>query len=186
MFENRLCSGVLLKKRIAESRDHLYRVALAWCGNEMLADDLVQETIETGIKKYKQLRDEKLLRAWLHRIMNNHWYHYLRARRMHGELDEQIPSGESGPLDDCEKHEIVCRVRKAVASLPLGQRQVISLVDLEEFSYCDVAEILDIPIGTVMSRLHRARKSLLGIMEASVIAPPERNGQLYILNQGVQ
>jgi len=186
MFENRLCSGILLKKRIAESRDHLYRVALAWCGNEMLADDLVQETIETGIKKYKQLRDEKQLRAWLHRIMNNNWYRYLRAGRMHGELDEQMPSGEIGPLDDCEKHEIVKRVRKAVASLPVGQRQVISLVDLEEFSYCEVAEILGIPIGTVMSRLHRARKSLLGKMETSMIALPERNEQLYILKQVAQ
>ena len=186
MFENRLCSGILLKKRIAESRDHLYRVALAWCGNEMLADDLVQETIETGIKKYQQLRDEKQLRAWLHRIMNNNWYRYLRTRRMHGELDEQIPSGESGPLDDYEKYEIVNKVRKAVASLPVGQRQVISLVDLEEFSYCEVAEILDIPIGTVMSRLHRARKSLLGKMKTSVIALPERNEQHYILKQVAQ
>ena len=124
MFENRLCPGVLLKKRIAESRDHLYRVALAWCGNEMLADDLVQETIETGIEKYKQLHNEKKLRAWLHRIMNNHWYHYLRTRRMRGELDEQLPSGEIGPLDNCEKHEIVRKVREAVGSLPLGQRQI--------------------------------------------------------------
>ena len=105
---------------------------------------------------------------------------------MHGELDEQIPSGESGPLDDYEKHEIVNKVRKAVASLPVGQRQVISLVDLEEFSYCEVAEILDIPIGTVMSRLHRARKSLLGKMKTSVIALPERNEQHYILKQVAQ
>ena len=98
---------------------------------------------------------------------------------MHGELDEQMPSGEIGPLDKCEKHEIVSMVREAVGSLPPGQRQVISLVDLNEFSYCDVAEILDIPIGTVMSRLHRARKSLLNKMKDSVTAFPVRSEQVH-------
>ena len=181
MFRNKLCSGVLLKKRIAESRDHLYRVALAWCGNEMLADDLVQETIETGIAKYRQLRNEEQLRAWLFRILNNNWYRYLRTNRIYYELDDQIPSQENGPVGEYEKLEVVNRVRKAVASLPVDQRQVISLVDLEEFSYSSVAEVLDIPIGTVMSRLHRARKNLASKLEKSVMAPPERGEQLYIV-----
>ena len=59
------------------------------------------------------------------------------------------------------------RVRQAVASLPVEQRQVIALVDLEEFSYCEVAQVLNIPIGTVMSRLHRARKNLLTRLETA-------------------
>jgi RNA polymerase sigma-70 factor, ECF subfamily len=57
--------------------------------------------------------------------------------------------------------ETVTRVRRAVAALPFDQRQVPSLVDLEGFVYCEVAKILDIPVGTVMSRLHRGRKALL-------------------------
>jgi RNA polymerase sigma-70 factor (ECF subfamily) len=150
-----------LKSRIAQSRDRLYRVALAWCGDEMLADDLVQETMANGILNRAQLRDEGRLFAWLYSILNNNWRRHLRRNKSHDELDEQLSSDESGPFGNCRELEIVHRVRGAVATLPIEQRQVLSLVDLEEFSYCDVAQALDIPIGTVMSRLHRARKNLL-------------------------
>ena len=160
-------AGIPLKRRIAESRDRLYRVALAWCGDEMLADDLVQETMTSGIVNRRQLRDEKRLFAWLYSILNNNWRRHLRSRKVHEELDEQLASEAAGPLGNCRELEIVCRVRKAVASLPVEQRQVIALVDLEEFSYCDVAQVLNIPIGTVMSRLHRARKNLLARLETA-------------------
>jgi RNA polymerase sigma-70 factor (ECF subfamily) len=156
-----------LKRRIAESRERLYRVALAWCGDEMLADDLVQEAMASGIQNRRQLRDEKRLFAWLYSILNNTWRHHLRSRKEHDELDERLASEEAGPFGNCRDLEIVCRVRRAVAGLPLEQRQVISLVDLEEFSYCDVAGILGIPIGTVMSRLHRARKNLLARLDTA-------------------
>jgi len=131
----------------------------------MLAEDLVQETIATSIDKSDQLRNEEQLFAWLYSIMNNKWYRYLRKNRFHDDLDEQIPCEKSGPLTVCQELQLVKQVRHAVAGLPLVERQVISLVDLEEFSYCDVAEVLDIPIGTVMSRLHRARKNLLVKMD---------------------
>jgi len=161
------CPATALECRIVETRNSLYRVALAWCGDEMLADDLVQETLSTGIAKRSQLRDEKRLFAWLYSILNNQWNSYLRSKKPHSELDEQLPSNESGPVERCEETEIVNRVRRAVATLPVIERQVIALVDLEELAYCDVAEVLDIPIGTVMSRLHRARKRLLEKMEAN-------------------
>ncbi len=159
------CMSTTLKSRIAEARNRLYRVALAWCGDEMLADDLVQETMTNGIVNIKQLRDEGRLFAWLYSILNNNWRLHLRRNKNHDELDDQLRSDENGPFGDCRELEIVRQVRRAVASLPMEQRQVISLVDLEEFSYCDVAQVLDIPIGTVMSRLHRARKNLLSILE---------------------
>jgi RNA polymerase sigma-70 factor (ECF subfamily) len=165
MRKKDICTPSSLKTQIAESRARLYRVALAWCGDEMLADDLAQETMTNGITNIRQLRDETRLFAWLYSILNNNWRLYLRRNKSHDELDEQIPVEEDGPLGHYHELEIVTRVRRAVASLPAQQRQVISLVDLEEFSYCDVAEILDIPIGTVMSRLHRARKSLLAKLE---------------------
>jgi RNA polymerase sigma-70 factor (ECF subfamily) len=141
-----------LKERIAESRERLYRVALAWCGDEMLADHLVQETLTCGIAKRRQLRDETRLFAWLYTILNNKWRHHLRSRREHETLDERVAGRESGPFVHCRELEMVCRVRAAVASLPVDQSQVIALVELEEFCYCAVAQILDIPIGTVMSR----------------------------------
>ena len=66
-------------------------------------------------------------------------------------------------------------MRAAIAALPLGQRQVVTLVDLEEFSYAEVAEILAIPIGTVMSRLCRAREALRGLLEAAAQQPRLRS-----------
>ena len=165
MKKTTLCSTKSLKSRIAESRGRLYRVALAWCGDEMLADDLAQETIATGIRNYKQLRDENSMFSWVCSIMRNHWYHQLRKQKNHDEIDTQIPCNMDGPLGNCQQKDTIKQVRQAVARLTLEQRQIISLVDLGELPYCQVAEALDIPVGTVMSRLHRARKKLLKIME---------------------
>lgn len=163
--------SIPLKNRIGEARNRLYRVALAWCGDEMLADDLVQETLTNGIVNIKQLREESRLFAWLYSILNNNWRLHLRRNKNHDELDEKLCSDENGPLGDCHELEIVAQVRSAVASLAIEQRQVISLVDLEGFSYCDVAKVLDIPIGTVMSRLHRARKNLLSSLDSPELQP---------------
>ena len=161
------CAGRTLKYRVAESRQRLYRVALAWCGDAMLADDLVQETLANGIDRCHQLRDPSRMFSWLYSILNNNWRQHLRTRKPHDELDEGLPSEAGGPLENCRELEIVARVRAAVAGLPADQRQVISLVDLEDLSYCEVAEALNIPIGTVMSRLHRARKNLLARLETA-------------------
>ncbi len=174
-------SPVPLKRRIAESRERLYRVALAWCGDEMLADDLVQETMTNGILNRRQLRDEKRLFAWLYSILNNNWRRHLRSRKVHEQLDEQLAADATGPFGNCRELEIVCRVRKAVASLPVEQRQVIALVDLEEFSYCDVAQVLNIPIGTVMSRLHRARKNLLARLETATPDAAVARGHIRVV-----
>ncbi len=175
------CANRSLKSRIADARDRLYRVALAWCADPMLADDLVQETLANGIANSHQLRDDKRLFAWLYSILNNNWRSYLRTRKQHDELDEQLATDEAGPRGNCQELEIVCQVRAAVASLPVEQRQVISLVDLEEFSYCDVAQVLDIPIGTVMSRLHRARKNLLARIDSGASAPEAGKKRIHIV-----
>ena len=156
----RICSHPVLIGRIADSRGRLYRVALAWCGNEMLADDLVQETMSIAIQRHHQLREQERLYAWLYSILNNCWRQHLRNRRDDCEYDEEMQQDDHDPESNIQELEIIARVRKAVAALPDDQRQVVALVDLEGFSYCQVADILDIPIGTVMSRLHRARKSL--------------------------
>ncbi|MCU7809939.1 MAG: RNA polymerase sigma factor [Candidatus Thiodiazotropha sp. (ex Notomyrtea botanica)] len=157
---------MLLRDRIADSRERLYRVALAWCNDEMLADDLAQETVATDIAKRQQLQDPSKMFAWLYTILNNKWHRYLQQKKLlYDTLDDQLPSHHSGPSAQCQELELVARVRHVVATLPMKERQVISLIDLEELTYGDVGKALNIPIGTVMSRLHRARKRFMEKIE---------------------
>lgn len=156
-----------LTERIEASRNRLYRVAFAWCHDAALADDLVQETLARGLSRIEQLREAERLASWLFAILNRCWIDHLRGRRedIDDEVLAELPSDLPGPEGRAETQETVNRVRTAVAALPLGQRQVLTLVDLEEFSYAEVAEVLAIPIGTVMSRLCRARGALRRLLE---------------------
>ena len=170
-----------LTQQIAGSRNRLYQVALAWCSDEMVADDLVQETLACGIVNYQQLRDEKRLFAWLYSILHNNWIKYLRKKKAHLELDDEQPAETQGPMNQCQELEIVAQVRKAVASLAEDQRKVIALVDLEGFTYQEVSDILNIPMGTVMSRLHRARKHLLLKLETKTRQPVTGMGNVRLV-----
>ena len=144
-------------------RPKLYRVAFSWNHNAALADDLVQETLIKALKNARQLRDPALLNRWLFTILANCWRdHFRQNREMDDieELEDYRCVNETTPENEHAQSQLVSRVRDAVEKLPLGQRQVLTLVDLEEFSYIEVATILSIPIGTVMSRLCRARQTL--------------------------
>lgn len=174
----RLCLAKSQRKQIAAARPRLFRVALAWCGDAMLADDLVQETMALGLQKVHQLRDPERLNAWLYSILNNSWKQYLRCNRPHEDLDEERPCDGPAPDTAVGQLQTVTRVRNAVAELPAEQRRVLALVDLEGLAYSEVAVILDIPIGTVMSRLHRGRKSLLAKLEKQPNVTPGRVASL--------
>jgi RNA polymerase sigma-70 factor (ECF subfamily) len=147
----------------------------------MLADDLVQETIETGILKSGQLKDDAKLYSWLYRILKNAWYASMRKNRAHETLTDELLCDDAGPFSNCRELEIVMQVRQAIAKLPGDQRQVISLVDLDGLPYCEVAEALEIPIGTVMSRLHRARKGLLAKMDTAPAGAVNANRILHLV-----
>jgi RNA polymerase sigma-70 factor (ECF subfamily) len=157
-----------LAKQIEASRERVFRVAFAWCHDADLADDLTQDALSRGLVNAAQLREDEKLNGWLMAILHRCWIDYLRSRRVHEseEVLAELPSDLPGPDGYAETRETVRRVRAAVAALPLGQRQVITLVDLEELSYAEVAEILVIPIGTVMSRICRARTALRVLLEA--------------------
>lgn len=131
----------------------------------MLADDLVQETLSLGLQKAHQLREPERLNAWLYSILNNCWKQHLRRYRPHEDLDNERPGDELAPEAAVDQLETVTRVRQAVAQLPDQQRRVLALVDLEGLSYCEVASVLEIPMGTVMSRLHRGRKTLMSLLD---------------------
>lgn len=151
------------EKKLEESRPRLCRLAYSWARNRALADDLVQDTLAKALDRHAQLQDPEALHAWLCSILSNCWHDHLRGRRDTIDIDsieERELTADCCPEADCLQNEIVLRVRQAVGRLPEGQREVLTLVDLEEFSYAEVATILEIPIGTVMSRLSRARSAL--------------------------
>lgn len=151
------------RRRLEALRPRLHRLAYAWCHDAVLADDLVQDCLAKALVRSDQLRDEQALESWLFSILNNCWRDHLRARREFvdvAELDAAIFSDAPGPEQNYASRQTTQRVRHAIASLPLGQRQVITLVDIEESTYAEVARILDVPVGTVMSRLSRARLAL--------------------------
>lgn len=157
------CSTDALQGQLEKIRPKLYRVAFSWSHNAALADDLVQETLMKALQNSGQLRNPESVNGWLFTILANCWRDYFRQYREMDdieELEDYRCVDEFTPEDGHAQSQLVCRVRSAVAKLPLGQRQVLTLVDLEEFSYVEVSAILNIPVGTVMSRLCRARKAL--------------------------
>lgn len=149
-----------LKARIAACRPQLYRTAYAWCHEPARADDLVQETLLKAISRLRSLQDEEALRPWLYRIMTNCHRDWLRRQRDTVDVDGMELAGDDCPEMNAERASTVRTVRDAIRALSDDQRKVVTLVDLEGFSYGEVAGILEIPIGTVMSRLSRARQQL--------------------------
>ena len=161
------------QRALVEARARLYRVAYAWCRNPALADDLVQETLTKALKNSAQLRDPKARDAWLFTILANCYRDYFRRLRDMDDIDDIEISHESTPESESSSAQIVGLVRAAVARLSDGQRQVVTLVDLEGFSYGEVARILDVPIGTVMSRLCRARNTMKALLLPEFQKNPE-------------
>lgn len=155
-----ICRSPAFKKRLEEMRPRLYKVAYSWCHAADVADDLVQDTIIKAIRNANSLRDIKKMNSWLFTILANCWRDYLRRQKPTDDIDECIFTDDDSPELAQERQNITDIVQQAVATLPQGQRQVLSLVDLEGFSYAEVAEIVGVPAGTVMSRLNRARKAL--------------------------
>ncbi len=140
----------------------LRRYARALVGERAAADDLVQDTLERAWARSAQWQADSNLRAWLLTIM-----HHLRADQLRR---------RSLPLASADENELPCRptqsdgleldaLAAAIGQLPEEQRAVLLLVALEEMRYADVASTLSIPLGTVMSRLARARERLRQILD---------------------
>lgn len=142
----------------------LRRYARALLGDRAAADDLVQDTLERAWRRLAQWRAGSDLRAWLFSIMHNLRVDQLRRPVLPTQaLDddsEQVPSRPT-QSDQLELLDLEAALRQ----LPDEQRAVLLLVALEEMSYAEVAAALDIPLGTVMSRLSRGRERLRQIMD---------------------
>jgi RNA polymerase sigma-70 factor (ECF subfamily) len=122
------------------------------------ADDLVQDTLERACTRLSMWQRRADLRAWMFGIMHNLFVDRLRAQRVRAEspLDEAPELAAPTPLDGLELRDL----DRQLQALPADQREVLLLVALEELSYQEVARILDVQIGTVMSRLSRARERM--------------------------
>ena len=138
-------------------------VAFRALGELSLAEDVAQEVF---LKVYKALpgyRHEKPFTHWLHRVAANAVTDALRRRRPIVSLDgmeQPTASRESDPLDVATRHDLQKAVRQAIASLPSHYRDTIALQAFGELSYEEIAKTLDIPLGTVMSRLSGAKRLL--------------------------
>jgi RNA polymerase sigma-70 factor (ECF subfamily) len=152
------------KARLEQHRLRLYRIAYAWTHNAALADDLVQETLAKALQKSGQLRDPNAGEAWLYSILANCYRDHFRRSRVTEEIDENTITHESTPEKESSEQQVVLKVREAIARLSEGQRQVVTLVDIQGLSYLEVAQILNVPIGTVMSRLCGARHALKDLL----------------------
>lgn len=179
------CRTDAFQEQLEQIRPKLFRVAFSWGHNSALADDLVQETLAKALKNAGQLRDPELLNGWLFGILANCWRDHFRKHREMEDIDDLedcLCVNETTPEDEHGQSQIISRVRDAVAQLPLGQRQVLTLVDLEEFSYIEVAAILAIPIGTVMSRLCRARQALKTLLKELA---PQQSAQVIQIRRSI-
>jgi len=154
----------------------LYSAALRMTRNPSDAEDLVQETYLKAYRAFGSFQEGTNLKAWLYRILTNTFINSYRARRRRPEqteLDdvedlylyrrlgglEAVTAGRSAEEEVLE-HFTEGEVKAAVEALPEQFRMAVLLADVEGFSYKEIADILDVPIGTVMSRLHRGRRAL--------------------------
>lgn len=168
-----LCRGHRFRSELKARRRRLYRLAYSWCFDPALADDLAQEALAKGYKNLHQLRCLDAMDGWLCDILANCWRDYLRRRRPSENIDDFLECTDLSFQDAEERAEIVARVRAAIERLPLGQRQVLWLVEIQGCSYEEVARSLQIPTGTVTSRIVRAREALRQLLDE--YAPAERN-----------
>jgi len=137
----------------------LRRYARALVRDRYAADDLVQDTLERAINKFHLWRPGSDLRAWLFAIMHNVHVNQVRSRAARPEASLDDGDLLPQPVTDTDRLEIR-DMQSAIATLPIEQREVILLIALEQLSYAEVSKALGIPMGTVMSRLFRARERL--------------------------
>jgi len=155
--------------------DQLYSAALRMTRNAADAEDLVQETYLKAYRGYERFQEGTNLKAWMYRILTNSYINRYRAkqrrpdetdisdvedmylyRRLGGEQSELGTSAEESFLSSVTDDA----VKAAIEAIPENFRIAVLLADVEGFAYKEIAEILEIPIGTVMSRIHRGRKAL--------------------------
>lgn len=159
------------RDRLIACIPRLRRYARALTGDRSEADDLVQDTVERGWKKIASWQHGSDMRAWLFGIMHNLHVDHMRRPSLATEAlddDTPLPPARAAQADSLEIRDL----QSALNALPPEQREILLLVALEEMTYEEVAAALRLPLGTVMSRLSRARQKLHAQMEGRSLVSP--------------
>lgn len=170
-------------ERLHSNYTNLYRLAYSWAQQKPLAQDLVQETMLKAIEKNYQLKQLDEMTPWLCKIMHNLYIDKLRYDHKwlfveETEIDSQIASPSSE--DSCIEEQTHFNIHQAIGQLSAGQREIITLVDLQGLSYQQTSEILEIPVGTVMSRLSRARNQLKVLLKPEQKDSSKKDNVVYL------
>ena len=155
---------VPLRDQIAALLPRLRRFARTIARHTADADDLVQITLERGLVRLDQWRPDTRLESWMFTIMKNAWIDEVRARRRRDRLHAPEEAGATVGDASAAARDIALSVEAAMECLPEEQRMAIALVLVEGLSYRDAAGALDVPIGTLTSRLARGREALQALL----------------------
>jgi RNA polymerase sigma-70 factor (ECF subfamily) len=151
----------------------LRRFARGLARSAVEADDLVQAACERALARAHQFQEGTRFDSWMFRIVQTIWIDQIRARDVRKEEGEAVEErlGSDEPVRRVEARLALSEVRRAVDRLPADQRAVLMLVTVDGLSYKEAAEVLQVPVGTVMSRLARARMALQARLDAAAGLP---------------
>ena len=164
--------------------DGLYGYAMVLSRNPAIAGDLVQETYLRALKAKESIRPDSNVKSWLFTILRNIWLNQLRHERAGpkiAELDSDVNLADVPVATTEDPHDLYVRnlqrerVRTAIQQLPIEFREIIILREYEELSYSEIANVLQCPMGTVMSRLARARSKLGDMLSISPAPLPTQD-----------
>lgn len=184
LFSRAKGNGPSFEELLAPHVEPLYRLAFRFCGSQHEAEELVQDLLVKLYPKYKELMQIEKLRPWLARALRNHFIDQLRQQQrspIEYGIDpnnehnlEEVPESQvchdSDPYRQLARTQLQGQILAAMESLNEEQKSLIMMHDMESYTLAEIAEILDTPIGTLKSRLHRSRARLREILEQGTIS----------------
>lgn len=157
---------------VCRYREGMVNVVYRMCGDAALAEEAAQEAFLKAWQNLMRYDPRFAFRSWIYRIAINTALDALRRERPSVDIDAMaIPEPSDGPEASYEVKERAARVRQAVLELPVGSRMVLVLREYEGLSYREIADALDVPLGTVMSRLSYARRHLREVLQVDLEVP---------------
>lgn len=155
-------------RRIEPYLQRLFGYAFSLTGNHHQSEDLVQECAVRALSAKNTPRDERAYRAWLFRILRNAFLDQARHNKtIAAYAADEVSAPETEFWQGDERFITILTVKLEMTKLPRRQREIITLIDIVGLRYAETAQLLDVPIGTVMSRVSRARRMLLDAIGSS-------------------